>query len=345
MITSIEIHGLRGIKDGKLDDLTPLTVIVGPNGSGKSTVLDALLIAASPEPLHEIGTVVLRRTGILQGAPWLILTGSVEKRATLEVLSSTGHARKCTLRLDPSVTLPELDARLTAELAEGRYNPDNRRMEYHSHRSGSVHFIWNDGNTANAEDYFHVLDGVAAVHLVEPTSESDLRPLHTVNTETYKLGRRSQVRDIVAQVVPGLVDLPILTEGSRPYVGLEFAGRGAIPVAVAGEGIKGLIRLCLELASVPDGVVLIEEPEVHQHPGAIRQSARAIWAAVGRDVQVILTTHSLELIDALLSEASQDELNKLSVVRTQLRDGCLKTSRLPGEDAALLRTSIEEDLR
>jgi AAA15 family ATPase/GTPase len=40
----------------------------------------------------------------------------------------------------------------------------------------------------------------------------------------------------------------------------------------------------------------------------IRQSAKIIAAAVQRNVQVILTTHSLELIDALLGEAKDRDL-------------------------------------
>ena len=48
VIQSIEIKGFRGIREGSLTDLTPLVVLVGPNGSGKSTVLEAMLIGASP---------------------------------------------------------------------------------------------------------------------------------------------------------------------------------------------------------------------------------------------------------------------------------------------------------
>jgi AAA15 family ATPase/GTPase len=84
---------------------------------------------------------------------------------------------------------------------------------------------------------------------------------------------------------------------------------------------------------------------VHQHPGAIRQSARAILAAVRRQIQVILTTHSLELIDALLAESSDEDLAKLSLYRLQLQGGALKSSRLPGPDIAFARTTIEDDLR
>ena len=50
MITSVSIENLRGIREGRLDGLAPLTVLVGPNGSGKSTVLDALLIGGAGAP-------------------------------------------------------------------------------------------------------------------------------------------------------------------------------------------------------------------------------------------------------------------------------------------------------
>ncbi len=53
MIRSVEIKGLRGIQEGKLDDFTPLVILVGTNGSGKSTVLDAMLIGANPNILRK----------------------------------------------------------------------------------------------------------------------------------------------------------------------------------------------------------------------------------------------------------------------------------------------------
>jgi predicted ATPase len=90
---------------------------------------------------------------------------------------------------------------------------------------------------------------------------------------------------------------------------------------------------------------LLEEPEVHQHPGAIRQTARAILAAVRRGIQVILTTHSLELIDALQGECLDADLARLSLYRLQLKDGILTHSRVAGPDIAFQRTTVEVDLR
>jgi AAA15 family ATPase/GTPase len=119
----------------------------------------------------------------------------------------------------------------------------------------------------------------------------------------------------------------------------------SVPVTLAGDGIQSLLRLSLELAASGGGAALLEEPEVHQHPGAIRQSARAILAAVRRQIQVMLTTHSLELIDALLAESSDQDLARFSLYRLQLQDGNLKSSRLPGPDVAFSRSEIEDDLR
>ncbi|HEY4116985.1 MAG TPA: AAA family ATPase [Byssovorax sp.] len=71
MIQSIEIQRLRGIREGKVEGLAPLTVLVGPSGAGKSTVLDALLILFSRSPGDAVGRVIRRRAELTQGAPWL----------------------------------------------------------------------------------------------------------------------------------------------------------------------------------------------------------------------------------------------------------------------------------
>ena len=67
--------------------------------------------------------------------------------------------------------------------------------------------------------------------------------------------------------------------------------------------------------------------------------------AVRREIQVVLTTHSLELIDALLAESTEQDLAQFSLYRLQLQDGNLKSSRLAGPEIAFARTTIEDDLR
>jgi predicted ATPase len=190
----------------------------------------------------------------------------------------------------------------------------------------------------------HELDFVPEVRLLEPRAFNSEPPLYKLYTLAVEQGRREQAKAIVAEIVPRMKDLEILAEGDRPIVHVVFADH-SVPVAVAGDGVYSLTRLILELAARPDGSVLLEEPEVHQHPGAIRQTMRAVLAAVRRDIQVILTTHSLELIDVLLAESSDEDLEKLSLYRLNLEDGRLTTRRMPGSEVAFSRCEVEKDLR
>ena len=214
------------------------------------------------------------------------------------------------------------------------------------------------GNDSNDETSFSVSDtgasftpepkplaGVSAVHLVYFNCASQSVPMHQVYTMAVERGRRKEVQEILAAIVPGLNSIDILTEGDAPIVYLSYDDY-AVPVAMAGDGIQSLLRLVLELAVCPNGVVLLEEPEVHQHPSALAQSARAIHAAVRRGIQVILATHSLDLTDALLSEVdTPQDLDNMSVYHLLLRDGCLTYSRLNGSEVAFARGTIRDDLR
>ncbi len=302
MIKSIQIKRLRGVREGRLDDLTPLVVLVGPNGAGKSTVLDALLLGSSVDPVVALQIQSLRRPGLADR--WLF------HRSEGEI--------GCIATVQP--------------------NPAAKSQERHVHlalqsqRHGQqAHVKTHNGPSLRCR----VVDSRLLAHQ---------EPLHKLWTEAVRVGRRKQVEQLVGEVVPGLESIEILTEGDTPVLHFVFADH-SIPVASAGDGAQMVLRFCLELASKEVDVVLLEEPEAHQHPGAIRQSAKAVWAAVRQGVQVVISTHSLELIDFLLGEAGEEDIEKLSVYRLALEDGKLLSNRLTGAEARFSRVQIEDDLR
>jgi predicted ATPase len=331
MIRSVEIKGLRGIREGAVSDLTPLVVLVGPNGCGKSTVLDALLIGASPVPGSAIGRAVTRRA---TGARWLFWRGGYVGQPYIRVTARDQSVRVTSLNLQLNETEP---TRVLFEVHEGN------DLANTGDRGGEV--VFEPGGRYKYDDVSLYLSRIAEVDLVEAGSANRQGSLLQLFSAAIEQGRRELVTGIMTSVVRDLSTLSILVDGNETLLYLEFRNH-AIPASAVGEGIQVLLRLCLELAAIPSGVLLLEEPEVHQHPGAIRQSSKVIWGAVRRDIQVILSTHSLELIDALLAEAKDDaELQKLSVYRLQLEDGILKSHRDSGPEAALARSAIEDDLR
>ena len=334
MISSIEISRFRGIREGKLEDLTPLVVLVGPNGCGKSTILDAVLIGASRATGDGIGQAVQRHAGVKYGAPWLFWRKGIEGSSKVRVRTSGRFRRSCELRLPRSFR--EDQASIFCEI--GTRNPDSSATVDVSFPSGKRF------DARGAEIAITPPEDVADTRLVEGDDQDAQTPLHRLLTNSTEQGLFSQVLGIMTQVVPGLKDIRILTEVDAPIVQLIYEDY-SVPSALAGDGIYWLLRLSLELATYPKGTMLLEEPEVHQHPGAIRQTMGAVLAAVRRDIQVILTTHSLELIDALLAESSDEDLDRLSLYRVQLENGALQSHRMSGPEVAFSRPEIENDLR
>jgi AAA ATPase domain len=332
VISSVEIKGFRGIREGKLEDLSPLVVLVGPNGSGKSTAIEAILIGGSPLTAEAIVQVIRRHEAGGAGPRWLVWKGIQAEKAELRVGTSTGIYRRLPLSLDPSQ--PEGQTLVRYSVIE----PGSGVQ-----KDGWVQAVKNK-YLSHAPTGFQPLDALQEVSLAEGYQTPFQKPLHELFTKAVQLGRRSQAREIIKEVFPEVTNVEILTENEAPILHLVF-DKYSVPASLAGDGVQSLVRLSLELAASAGGVALLEEPEVHQHPGAIRQSARAILAAVRRDIQVILTTHSLELIDALVAESSDEDLKRFSLYRLVLEDGVLKSSRLAGPDVAFARGQIEDDLR
>jgi energy-coupling factor transporter ATP-binding protein EcfA2 len=330
VIERVDIKRLRGIQEGVLEQLTPLVILVGPNGSGKSTVLDALMIGASPYPGEAIGRVVLRKQG-LRGSRWLLWKGSQRSVAEITIKTISGATRVSEVSIEPQKeSLPPIRLRATQDVgATGALD--------------SVVRFYSDLTTYSTDNHTLVLDDVLEVYLIDPNADFLATPLHSLYTRIVEEGKTQQATAIAAEIVSGYEGMQILTQGDAPLLYLSING-GAVPAAAAGDGVRLLLHMAFEL-TVNHGVILLEEPETHLHPGAIRLAAKAMVVASRQHTQIVLSTHSLELIDALLAESSDQDLGRLSLFRLQLEAGALNVSRLPGRDVAFARLQIEEDLR
>ncbi|NJL26976.1 MAG: ATP-binding protein [Thermoanaerobaculia bacterium] len=327
MITAIEIENLRGIRKGRLEGLAPLTILTGPNGCGKSTVLDALLIGASLDTAEAVIRAVQRHPVSLAGADWLFRSSELEARIWVATDSDQSWEYKLKRSLDNHKSL-KLEA--TGWRQAGIFKRTFIAFGV-DNKDGSVR----TDSTTQAEDLGQF------VRLIDPGIAA---PLHETFSNAARALRKDQVEELLKALVPNFKRLEILTEGDTPFLAISTETSVA-PVSLAGDGIQALVQIALEMAAAPGGLVLVEEPEVYQHPGAIAQTAKAILANVRRGVQIVLTTHSLELIDALLSEATEEDVAGMAVFNLLLRDGELRHGRRVGEQITFARQNMESDLR
>jgi predicted ATPase len=311
VVTELHIENLRGIAEAHLTDLTGLVVITGPNNSGKSTILDALYITCT----REQGDALLHRLA--------------QRRQGLPADSATSWL----LRRGPRDALLHPVLRVATD-ANGR---QLREFGFYL-----------QGERVQYRTPLEELGLVTECRLVDATMASQADSL----VRLYSKAKARHVLEFaeapLRELIPGFRRLDLLVDhvGQRDtpllYMDLEHVVH---PVALAGDGIQALVRQALELGAPPGSLVLMEEPEAHLHPGAMQQTARLILAAVRRDVQVILTTHSMEFLDLMLSEMTDEDEAKLTAFGVRLEEGILLVDRKTGSDVQFARAQIGEDLR
>jgi len=341
VITSIEISGLRGIRNGTLEDFAPLTVLMGPNGCGKSTVLEALLLGAASDLGAAVELCVRRRLEIVGGARFLCSDTAIAGEST---------ARLAVRRLDR----PGAQDKVRLSWKLGPSGLDVNWQEWSTIRSvresSSKAWTWVTGcgiDNVLASRYQNPnapRPDPGVVRLLDQRFGSPRDPLTKIYTETRKRGAAAIARDLIRELAPDLEVIEILTPDNEPMLHLSFPDR-SVPVALSGDGMELAVRLALELSGRDGGLFLIEEPEAHQHIAAMQRSAKVIAAAVRSGARVVLTTHSLEFLDLLLDATGEQRLKDMALFQLRLKGGQLDSRRLSGEEIRRARSVIEQDLR
>ncbi len=328
MLKSIGIRDFRGIKEGKLEGFQRLNIIVGPNNSGKSTILDAIMLGANPEPSRAFGDL-LRRRPVLEVGNWLVRRSTVNGEPKLAHLTVQVGGRSRVTRIVRGVqSLMSDGSPLELEFWHQAAPSDDASQKM---------------SKIGPNDLLTPL-GIPSIKLIEPILDSDNAKLATLFSNTSEFGMQKLVKELIQAAIPELEDIQVLAQKNQPVLYLFFK-QVVHPIRLAGEGIVLLTKLACELATTAGGLVLLEEPETHLHPAGMAQAAKALFEATKRDIQIVLTTHNLDLIDCLLSEFQSSHIDDINVYRVQIENGELKSSRLTGSQASLARTQIEADVR
>jgi len=113
---------------------------------------------------------------------------------------------------------------------------------------------------------------------------------------------RTRIRQLLESVVPGTVDVRPKKHGDKLTLEFTQSRGGAEPVRFEAFSMSdGTLRVLGLITAVfqrpAPSLLVIEEPEASVHPGAIGSSLDVLRLA-GRSMQVVVTTHSPEVLDA-----------------------------------------------
>ena len=308
MLQWLDIANLRGVVHGAIQGLSPLSILTGRNGCGKSTILDAALL-------------LLAENGDLGALSRVI--GRRTPRSDIGKPYLIPFGRPATIKIEGEFAASQQ----TLEIVCGARGPTEtpRRKPAGGWSFPGVALLGIDREDANDLDkaFAAVADqGASAVLRLEELIQHAFPEVTRILTRVSEGAQRTYVSFVVPD--------------------------GSFPAHLAGDGVQRLFLTACAAATLPAGVLLMEEPECYQHPANMTLLAKVLVDAVRSGTQVILTTHSIEFVDRILSASSNNAkrlLEQVTVHLVGLHAGQLSARTIQGGDAIEARKTVELELR
>jgi AAA15 family ATPase/GTPase len=366
-LENLTIEQFRGIKNLTLKDLGKINILVGANNSGKTSILEAIAIYCQPlNPIELLNIAKQReikssRLSILETIKWLFpqkanlpefyqgeftIRGNGnfslrQYKAIYHEFAGISDDNNQNIETTEIVKVAELSLEVLIEnhqsslFNEENYQPITQTFE-----------IWENKGFINKQKSLNLTLPVATITPISHRSETlQISYLSTVIIENLK----PEVIKLMQLFDPEIIDLDILSQsGTIPKIYINHQQMGLTPLSAFGDGIRRLLFIALNLVKVKNGILLIDEIETAIHTEVLVKSF--VWLiqwCKEMQVQLFVTTHSLEAIDALLTatELDTDHEKNLILYRLETQEIGTKTLRIERDKLQRLRNDLGQEVR
>ena len=357
MLSKVDLRQFRSFRSAKVDFDNP-TFLVGQNGAGKSNFTDALsfLAEAMTSPLQTVfdrrgGTgavgTIFRRSSARGRAGTLVL--SVQLKDLNEEAKSARYTIKTSPKGDHDFAVEQEIC--VVEMRNGSKNFFKRSNGMFESNVPSLEPALECGALALpliggharfqpvlrflAEMRVYRIEPRTLRNMQDPDSGLRLRPDGSNAASVLREIQRRAPRgfqkacELLAAIAPKTVEVTPKVQGNK--LSLQFTQQWSASKKVKFDAFSmsdGTLRAVGLIAAVfqrpAPSVLVIEEPEATMHPGALGAVLDLVEHA-SRDMQVVVTTHSPDVLDA-----SWIEGRHLRIV--QWENGA--TEILPASDAS-----------
>lgn len=335
-LTSLRIARYRGLSEVSLDGLTRINLLVGVNNAGKTSVLEAIyLLCRQADPRGLLDSIRARVRTDPEALPPTRLLGLLPGSASIAGTLG-GSARvevEHTLSDEPPSESADLATFLTSLriAARGPTDAQVTLTELHSNRPRRTRLV--EGSRG----------WLAPAILHSPFSLADRKVLTDCYERSVETKVKSEIIDFVrAHVDDGIEDIALVNAEGRFLV--QHRTDGALDLSSYGEGMQRIFQIALLFAEHAHGVVLIDEFENALHTRVLGSFSRLIQElAVRFDVQVFLTTHSDEALEAFLR--NDYRLDDVTTYLLKKDGGRIAVRRFDGKSHRLALEAAGTDVR
>ncbi|MGI4779091.1 MAG: AAA family ATPase [Janthinobacterium lividum] len=306
--TQVHVKRYRRLAGLDMKQLARINLIAGINNSGKTSLLEAIYLLARQNDLDGL-LEVMRRRG-------KVATDQLDPEWMLEQLGTQA------LEIEGTFDQWKASVEITQRIEE---DPSIERTRY----LGSVEIESQFGTTKLAsmnriykgqERETHA-DSLRLLCPVIFSSPFFFNEPHRYTGFYHKSVQSKALPEIFeflrTNLLPTLEDIRLTDERQR-FLVVDSQFAAGVDLSCYGEGLQRMFLLSLLFASAQHGVVLIDEFENALHYRLIEPFSRFVHQlALKFNVQVFITSHSKECIDAFISAVPQPkDLSCHAIVKT-----------------------------
>lgn len=359
----LNINAFRGIKNLQIENLGDVNIFVGNNNCGKTSVLEAIQLACDPVEYTIFKMCTLRmkyqksyendnfaNSFINIMSRTLDETGTQSYNLDVSLYTEEKEHRRIgphdnnkadkyiSIAGKPIKTLNkghETDA-FEATITSHKESGNNRIISTQKQFQDETYQY-----SLNTRAYDYVPDiNVRAVYTADHIMESDFANIINSRTQMEKAVNllKSFDEDIVA--------LRYVSKNGVPVPVVDAMNYEAMPLFNYGDGMKKVLTIADAIISCNNGILLIDEFEATIHTSAMSEVfSFIIKSCKEMNVQLFLTTHSIEAVDKLLS-CDSAILEDIRVITLRKKNDKSTLSRvLNGKEAKNDRDTYEMELR
>lgn len=340
--SEVTFQRYRGLQGVSLTGLGRINLLAGPNNTGKTSILEGIGLLTRQSDITALLETLKRRARLdgLLDPHWLM--GHLPERFEISGHFDTIQASEAQVRLERSVDEGDQEARAdylaTLELfASYGGQTQTSTTRFYAARDRITHARTNKI--------------LCPAVFSSPFMLAEREQLKKANKRAYELKLNDDLLSLLRERLdPGLQDIQLMESGSRAglQVPIQFnvqhETRPTLDLHDYGEGLQRLYHLGLLASLAENGILLIDELENALHTQLLCHATRFLFDLAQRlNLQIFITTHSRECIDAFLQDP--EVMTHTVGYRLTRNEEQLSARRLPGRLLRDLSEDIDFDLR
>lgn len=314
MLKSISIKNFRGIRCTEIDGLERINVFLGNNNCGKSSVLESVLILmGANNPALPLEANINRNYPSVGGGDFECFFHNCDTAKPIEIESRTDDktSLECSITFDRFM----LEAIHTSEINEQSLSSLQNYVLKQSYKYGT--------NTYVSSLAYSMKDSKLSF---QPPSEPAackaafyMAPRYNFNDYIRRFDQivadkeKANVVDALNAIEPRIKDVAVVGDKVMVDIGIDRM----IPINLMGDGTRKLFTVVTALYNAKNGILIIDEVD----NGLYFKSMEALWTSVlfmarKYDIQVFLSTHSVDSLNALssvLTDETSDGKNDVKI--------------------------------